>query len=101
MVSVIPFPHLPLQVVAEVAAPLSQAKRVVMVSGNNSELGVKKMTGEILQMVTMLPDTVKQMTGVDISQVREKQGVGNHVGLRSKTAIMSLFNVTAKCNCQY
>ena len=46
-------------------------------SGNNGEHGVSKMTGEILRMVTMLPGTVKQMTGVNMSHVRDKDDSGD------------------------
>ncbi|XP_054274429.1 flotillin-1 isoform X2 [Macrosteles quadrilineatus] len=51
---------------AEVAAPLSQAKKITMVSAGNGEVGAAKLTGEVLQIVTKVPEMVKNMTGVDI-----------------------------------
>ena len=57
--------------IAEVAAPISQTKRVTMVAGPGGELGIHKLTGEILETVSRLPVTVEKMTGVDVSKVRK------------------------------
>lgn len=57
------------QVAAEVAAPLSQTKRVTMVSSGSGELGAAKLTGEILTIVARVPEMVKSLTGVDILKV--------------------------------
>lgn len=54
---------------AEVAAPLSQAKKVTMVSTGNGEVGAAKLTGEVLDIVNKVPELVKSMTGVDIAKV--------------------------------
>lgn len=54
------------KVAAEVAAPLSQTKKVTMVSCGNGELGAAKLTGEILTIVARVPEMVKSLTGVDI-----------------------------------
>lgn len=58
-----------LQIAAEVAAPLSQAKKITMVSSGPGDIGAAKLTGEVLQIVTKVPDMVKSMTGVDIMKV--------------------------------
>lgn len=55
---------------AEVAAPLSQAKKITMVSGGQGEIGAAKLTGEVLQIVNKVPELVKSITGVDIARVR-------------------------------
>lgn len=55
---------------AEVAAPLSQAKKITMVSSGQGEVGAVKLTNEVLQIVNKIPDLVKSMTGVDIARVR-------------------------------
>lgn len=60
---------LSLQVAAEVAAPLSQAKKVTMVSSGQSELGAAKLTGEVMEIITRVPSMVKNMTGVDVTKV--------------------------------
>ncbi|GLV42738.1 Flotillin 1 [Carabus blaptoides fortunei] len=54
------------KVAAEVAAPLSQAKKITMVSSGQGEIGAAKLTGEVLNIVTRVPDLVKSLTGVDI-----------------------------------
>ncbi|XP_050308375.1 flotillin-1 [Anthonomus grandis grandis] len=56
------------KVAAEVAAPLSQTKKVTMVSTGNGEVGAAKLTGEVLDIVTRVPALVKNMTGVDIAK---------------------------------
>jgi len=55
--------------VAEVAAPLSQTKKVTMVSSGKGELGAAKITGEVMDIVERLPQVVESMTGVDMSKV--------------------------------
>ncbi|XP_023237209.1 flotillin-1-like isoform X3 [Centruroides sculpturatus] len=52
---------------AEVAAPLSQCKRIVMISSGKSEIGASKLTGEILDIVTKVPHVVTQLTGVNVT----------------------------------
>ncbi|KAK6627233.1 flocculin flo1 [Polyplax serrata] len=56
------------KIAAEVAAPLSQAKKITMVSSGGGEVGAAKLTGEIMSIVSRVPDVVKTMTGVDISK---------------------------------
>lgn len=58
-----------LQVAAEVAAPLSQAKKITMVSSGNGQVGAEKLTEEVLNIVTRVPELVKSMTGVDVAKV--------------------------------
>ncbi|XP_066254607.1 flotillin-1 isoform X1 [Euwallacea similis] len=67
------------KVVAEVAAPLSQAKKITMVSTGNGEVGAAKLTGEVLEIVNKVPELVKSMTGVDIAKVIDKshRGIGD------------------------
>lgn len=60
------------QVAAEVAAPLSQAKKITMVSSGNGTVGAEKLTEEVFNIVQRVPDLVKNLTGVDIAKVRTK-----------------------------
>lgn len=62
-----------LQVAAEVAAPLSQAKKITMVSSGNGTIGAEKLTEEVLNIVTRVPELVKNLTGVDIAKVRHRR----------------------------
>ncbi|EDV32961.1 uncharacterized protein Dana_GF22637, isoform A [Drosophila ananassae] len=56
------------KVAAEVAAPLSQAKKITMVSSGQGDIGAAKLTGEVLQIVNKVPELVKNITGVDIAR---------------------------------
>ncbi|XP_016940948.1 flotillin-1 isoform X1 [Drosophila suzukii] len=56
------------KVAAEVAAPLSQAKKITMVSSGNGDIGAAKLTGEVLAIVNKVPELVKNITGVDIAR---------------------------------
>lgn len=55
------------QVAAEVSAPMSQANKITMVSSGDGPIGASRVTGEVLEIMGSLPDTVKKMTGVDIT----------------------------------
>ncbi|XP_076347544.1 flotillin-1-like [Tachypleus tridentatus] len=55
------------KVAAEVAAPLSQCKRVVMVSGGKGDVGASKLTGEVLDIINRVPEAVTRLTGVNIA----------------------------------
>ncbi|CAA9994604.1 unnamed protein product [Nesidiocoris tenuis] len=56
---------------AEVAAPLSQTKKITMVSSGAGEVGAAKITGEVLDIVTKVPEMVKNVTGVDIMKYND------------------------------
>ncbi|XP_043475723.1 flotillin-1 isoform X1 [Leptopilina heterotoma] len=56
------------KVAAEVAAPLSQAKKITMVSSGNGAIGAEKLTEEVLNIVNRVPALVKNLTGVDIAK---------------------------------
>merc|ERR1712055_1124499 len=62
------------QVAAEVSGPLSQTKKITMVSTGGGPIGASKLTGEVLDIMASLPETVKQMTGVDITQKMANSG---------------------------
>merc|ERR1712228_720204 len=55
------------KVAAEIGAPLAQTEKVTMVSTGDGPVGASKLTGEVLEIMGSLPETVKQMTGVDIT----------------------------------
>ncbi|KAB7507130.1 Flotillin-1 [Armadillidium nasatum] len=56
------------KIAAEVAAPLSQAKKVTMISSGNSDIGAAKLTGEVMDIISKVPTMVKSMTGIDVSK---------------------------------
>lgn len=57
------------QMAEEISKPLCEANKVTMVSSGNGEVGAAKLSGEVLDIMTRLPETVEKLTGVSISQV--------------------------------
>lgn len=57
------------KIAAEVAAPLTQIKKITMVSTGSAEVGAAKLTSEILAIIDKVPELAKSMTGVDIKRV--------------------------------
>lgn len=55
-------------IAAEVSAPLSHCRKMTMVSSGNGQVGVSKITDEVIQVMERMPVAVKNMTGVDISK---------------------------------
>merc|ERR1712173_159056 len=55
------------KVAAEIAAPLSQTKKITTVSNGDGEIGAGRLTGEVLDIMVKVPDMVNKMTGVDIT----------------------------------
>lgn len=51
---------------AEISAPLAQCEKVTMVSTGDGDIGVSRLTGEVLQLMTQLPQVIHSMTGVDL-----------------------------------
>lgn len=57
------------KVAAEVSSPLSQAKKITMVSSGQGEVGAAKLTGEVLDIVRRVPALVEDLTGVEMKKV--------------------------------
>ncbi|KAJ8289866.1 hypothetical protein GJAV_G00006210 [Gymnothorax javanicus] len=53
----------------EVSKPLCTTKKVTMVSSGGGEVGAAKLTGEVLDIMTKLPEAVEKLTGVNIALV--------------------------------
>merc|ERR1712165_674582 len=68
------------KVAAEVTAPLSQAKKITMVSDGSGEVGAARITSEVLEVMVKVPDMVNRMTGVDVTNNLMDGGGG---GVRS------------------
>lgn len=54
----------------EISKPLCAARKVTMVSSGAGEVGASKLSGEVLDIMTRVPDVVEKLTGVSISQVK-------------------------------
>lgn len=63
------------KIAAEIAAPLSQAKKITMVTDGSGDVGAAKLTNEVLMIMSSVPTTVKNMTGVDITQQLSRSGL--------------------------
>nr|XP_025041400.1 flotillin-1 [Pelodiscus sinensis] len=57
----------------EISKPLTEVKKITMVSSGGGEVGAAKLTGEVLDIMTKLPDAVEKLTGVSISQMGRKK----------------------------
>ncbi|KAF6113793.1 flotillin 1 [Phyllostomus discolor] len=60
------------QVAEEISGPLTSAKKITLVSSGSGAMGAAKVTGEVLDILSHLPETVERLTGVSISQVNHK-----------------------------
>ncbi|XP_041081901.1 flotillin-1-like isoform X1 [Polyodon spathula] len=58
----------------EISRPLSEAKKVTMVSSGNGDVGAAKLTGEVLDIMKRLPEAMEKLTGVSITQLAGKPG---------------------------
>ena len=57
------------QMAEEISNPLCEANKLIMVSSGGGEVGAAKLTGEVLDIMTRLPETVEKLTGISISLV--------------------------------
>lgn len=62
------------QVAEEISGPLTSANKITLVSSGSGTMGAAKVTGEVLDILTRLPESVERLTGVSISQVRSQVG---------------------------
>lgn len=53
----------------EISKPLCEARKVTMVSSGDGQVGAAKLSGEVLDMMTRIPEALEKLTGVSISQV--------------------------------
>lgn len=56
------------KVAAEIAAPLCNTEKISMIAGQDGTIGASRLTNEVLDMMAKLPDTIKEMTGVDMTK---------------------------------
>jgi len=61
------------KVAAEVAAPLTQVKKMTMVS-TGGEIGAARLTTEILDTVLRMPQLIAALTGIDITKAVTGRG---------------------------
>lgn len=57
------------QMAEQISKPLCEARKVTMVSSGDGQVGAAKLSGEVLDMMTRIPEALEKLTGVSISQV--------------------------------
>ncbi|XP_006774123.1 PREDICTED: flotillin-1 [Myotis davidii] len=60
------------QVAEEISGPLTSTKKITLVSSGSGAVGAAKVTGEVLDILSRLPESVERLTGISISQVNHK-----------------------------
>lgn len=60
-------------IVDEISKPLTKVNKIKMVSSSGTEVGAAKITGEVLDILNRLPETVEKLTGINISQTMQKK----------------------------
>lgn len=61
------------QVAEEISGPLTSANKITLVSSGSGTMGASKVTGEVLDILSRLPESVERLTGVSISQVNHNK----------------------------
>ncbi|GFS22925.1 flotillin-1 [Elysia marginata] len=56
------------KIAAEIAAPLTNAKKVTMVSSGKGDVGALKLTNEVMGIMEKLPNVVENLTGINITK---------------------------------
>lgn len=77
------------QVAEEISGPLTSTKKITLVSSGSGAVGAAKVTGEVLDILSHLPESVERLTGISISQVRTSQllsvpALSSHIALSYK-----------------
>ena len=57
------------KIAAEIAAPLSNVASIKIVSGEGGEVGISRITGEVIDIMGKLPETIDKLTGINITKV--------------------------------
>ena len=72
-----------MQIAAEVAGSVAQVKKIVMVAQGDSDIGCKKLTDEVLEIVAKIHEAVSHMTG-QASSIAPVSGDSGHGSLTSR-----------------
>jgi flotillin len=72
----------------EIATPMSKTRKITMVT-SNGETGAAKLTGEVLEIMTKMPEFVKSLTGVDVSKVYYISNIYKYEALTQQRKIIN------------
>ncbi|CAG2244855.1 FLOT [Mytilus edulis] len=56
------------KIAAEISAPLTNCKKITMVSSGKEPVGASKVAGEVLDIMEKIPHVVESLTGINISK---------------------------------
>lgn len=56
------------KVAAEISTPLSHLDKLTMIAGDDGDIGASRMTNEVLTIMNSIPNVIKDMTGVDMTE---------------------------------
>jgi flotillin len=56
------------ELVKAVSEPLSKVDKIVIVSGGDKSLGTTKITAQVAEVLSQMPDVIKSLTGVDLKK---------------------------------
>ncbi len=66
-----------------IAEPLSKVDKIVVI-GSDKGLGTSKITGQVVEILSQMPEVVKALTGADLAKfLREKLGTSSEPGTGS------------------
>ncbi|XP_076436261.1 flotillin-1-like isoform X2 [Babylonia areolata] len=61
------------KVAAEIAQPLTNTKKITMVSSGKGDVGAHKLTSEVMSIMEKLPSVVENLTGINIAKSMKLQ----------------------------
>jgi len=56
-----------------VSEPLSKVDKIVVISGSDKSLGTTKITAQVAEVLSQMPDVVKSLTGVDLKKFLQEK----------------------------
>src|SRR5256714_4642864 len=69
------------ELAAAVSAPLAKTDKIVMIGGNGSGAGASKITSDVTQIMTELPEVLEALTGMKLGDIAKRvPGVKNGEG---------------------
>ncbi|KAL8611527.1 flocculin flo1 [Nucella lapillus] len=61
------------KVAAEIAQPLTNTRKITMVSSGKGDVGALKLTGEVMSIMQKLPTVIENLTGINIANSMKAQ----------------------------
>jgi flotillin len=56
-----------------VSEPLSKVDKIVVIGGGDKSLGTTKITAQVAEVLSQMPDVVKALTGVDLRKFLQEK----------------------------